>query len=96
MVIPISQASRAYADEVRKTIRRAHFFVDGDHGDNKMEKKIRDAQMEQYNYILVRPPGGVSLWLFEIGREKMMNFTVCAEPGVTHKTVPLSSIFLQH
>jgi hypothetical protein len=25
----------------------------------------------------------------------MMNFTVCGEPGVTHNTIPLSSIFLQ-
>jgi hypothetical protein len=25
----------------------------------------------------------------------MMMITVCGEPGVTHKTVPLSSIFLQ-
>ena len=54
MVIPISQASRAYADEVRRSIRAAQFFVDCDHTDNKMEKKVRDAQMEQYNYILVR------------------------------------------
>lgn len=53
MVIPISQASREYADSVRKAIRKCHFFVDVDHGDNKMEKKIRDAQLEQYNYILV-------------------------------------------
>lgn len=54
MVIPISQASREYANEVRRKIRAQHFFVDVDHGDNKMEKKIRDAQLEQYNYILVR------------------------------------------
>ena len=53
MVIPISQASRDYANEVRAAIRKQHFFVDVDHGDNKMEKKIRDAQLEQYNYILV-------------------------------------------
>ena len=53
MIIPISQASREYANGVRKAIRARHFFVDVDHGDNKMEKKIRDAQLEQYNYILV-------------------------------------------
>jgi len=60
MVIPISQASRAYAEEVRRAVRKAHFFADCDHNDNKMEKKVRDAQMEQYNYILVRPSGGAS------------------------------------
>lgn len=64
MVIPISQASREYANGVRKAIRARHFFVDVDHGDNKMEKKIRDAQLEQYNYILVRLPriGHVATW----------------------------------
>ncbi len=60
MVIPISQASREYANSVRKAIRGRHFFVDVDHGDNKMEKKIRDAQLEQYNYILVSFPSGPS------------------------------------
>lgn len=61
MVIPISQASREYANEVRRKIRAQHFYVDADHGDNKMEKKIRDAQLEQYNYILV----GTFPWLLE-------------------------------
>ena len=56
MIIPISQASRAYAEAVRRSVRAAHFFVDCDHGDNKMEKKVRDAQLEQYNYILVSIP----------------------------------------
>ena len=54
MIIPISQASREYADQVRSRIRRQRFFVDVDHGDSKMEKKIREAQLSQYNYILVR------------------------------------------
>ena len=56
MIIPISQASRAYAEDVRRSVRAARFFVDCDHGDNKMEKKVRDAQLEQYNYILVSVP----------------------------------------
>lgn len=54
MIIPISQASRDYADKVRSEVRKQRFFVDVDHGDSKMEKKIREAQLNQYNYILVR------------------------------------------
>ena len=59
MIIPISQASRAYAEAVRRSVRAARFFVDCDHGDNKMEKKVRDAQLEQYNYILVSISMGI-------------------------------------
>lgn len=59
MIVPISQGSREYAEAVRSKIRAQRFFVDVDHGDSKMEKKIRDAQLAQYNYILVDNfPGG--------------------------------------
>ena len=56
MIVPISQASQEYAEQVRSRIRGKRFFVDVDHSDSKMEKKIRDAQLAQYNYILVRSP----------------------------------------
>ena len=54
MVIPISEASADYAREVRAVLRDAHFFVDTDLADSKMQKKVREAQLAQYNYILVR------------------------------------------
>ena len=57
MVIPISEASAGYAQEVRRVLRDAHFFVDTDLADSKMQKKVREAQLAQYNYILVRAPG---------------------------------------
>ncbi|CAL8462423.1 g1956 [Coccomyxa elongata] len=53
MVIPISAVSSAYAQEVRRTLRKAGFHVDVDMADNKMQKKVREAQLDQYNYILV-------------------------------------------
>jgi len=53
MVVPISGASFEYAEEVRLVIRKAGFFVDADCSDRKMQKKVREAQLEQYNYILV-------------------------------------------
>jgi threonyl-tRNA synthetase len=56
MVIPISEASADYALDVRKALREAHFFVDVDIADNKMQKKVREAQLAQYNYILVCSP----------------------------------------
>ena len=56
MVIPISAASAGYAQEVRKTLRDARLFVDVDIADNKMQKKVREAQLAQYNYILVSSP----------------------------------------
>ena len=56
MVIPISEASADYAREVWRVLRDARFFVDTDLADSKMQKKVREAQLAQYNYILVRAP----------------------------------------
>ncbi|KAK9814754.1 hypothetical protein WJX72_010977 [[Myrmecia] bisecta] len=53
MIIPISEGSHDYAREVRAQIRGAHMFVDVDCADKKMQKKVREAQLAQYNYILV-------------------------------------------
>ncbi len=53
MVIPISEASQEYAQEVKARLHKARFFVECDLADKKMEKKIREAQLEQFNYILV-------------------------------------------
>ena len=53
MVIPAKAASAGYAQEVRKTLRDARLFVDVDVADNKIQKKVREAQLAQYNHILV-------------------------------------------
>lgn len=53
MVVPISESSYEYAGEVRKALRQEGFFVDADCTDKKMQKKVREAQLSQYNYILV-------------------------------------------
>lgn len=39
--------------EVRNVLRRAKIHVDVDPSDRKMQKKVREAQLAQYNYILV-------------------------------------------
>ena len=53
MVVPISEASLEYAQQVRLQLRRAKLHVDVDATDRKMQKKVREAQLAQYNYILV-------------------------------------------
>ncbi|KAK3246693.1 hypothetical protein CYMTET_43779 [Cymbomonas tetramitiformis] len=53
MVVPISEVSADYAKSVKSLIRKAGFHVDCDISDRKMQKKVREAQLAQYNYILV-------------------------------------------
>jgi threonyl-tRNA synthetase len=53
MVVPISAASLPYARRVRAALRAARFHADVDAADKKMQKKVREAQLAQYNYILV-------------------------------------------
>ena len=54
MVIPISEGSVGYAQKVRGTLRAAKLHVEVDASDKKMQKKVREAQLAQFNYILVR------------------------------------------
>lgn len=56
MVIPISEGSVGYAQKVRATLRAARLHVEVDASDKKMQKKVREAQLAQFNYILVRRP----------------------------------------
>ncbi|CAL5218892.1 g631 [Coccomyxa viridis] len=53
MVIPISEGSVGYAQKVRGTLRAAKLHVEVDASDKKMQKKVREAQLAQFNYILV-------------------------------------------
>ncbi|XP_014222509.1 threonine--tRNA ligase, cytoplasmic isoform X2 [Trichogramma pretiosum] len=54
MVVPVGPSIDEYAEEVRKRIYEAGFMaeVDTDHGDT-LNKKIRNAQLDQFNFILV-------------------------------------------
>lgn len=53
MVVPISDSSYEYAIELKNTLRKHGFHVDADLQDRKMQKKVREAQVAQFNYILV-------------------------------------------
>ncbi|KAJ6318538.1 hypothetical protein OIU76_013983 [Salix suchowensis] len=53
IVCPVSEKSQSYALQVRDQIHEAGYYVDVDTTDRKIQKKVREAQLAQYNYILV-------------------------------------------
>ncbi|KAK9086412.1 hypothetical protein Syun_028806 [Stephania yunnanensis] len=53
IVCPVSEKSESYALHVRDQIHQAGYYVDSDTTDRKIQKKVREAQLAQYNYILV-------------------------------------------
>ncbi|WOL17014.1 threonine--tRNA ligase, mitochondrial 1 [Canna indica] len=53
IVCPVSEKSQNYAEQVREKIHQAGYYVDADLTDRKIQKKVREAQLAQYNYILV-------------------------------------------
>ncbi|KAI3873407.1 hypothetical protein MKW98_008059 [Papaver atlanticum] len=53
IVCPISEKSNAYALKLKDQIHKAGHYVDVDITDRKIDKKIREAQLAQYNYMLV-------------------------------------------
>merc|ERR1712080_720827 len=54
MVVPVGPPFNAYAQEVRDRLRSSGFCADVDVDDgNTMNKKVRNAQLAQYNFIMV-------------------------------------------
>jgi threonyl-tRNA synthetase len=56
MVVPVSDKCAAYAQQVKDELFQAGFDADVDLTDSTMQKKIREAQLSQYNFILVVGP----------------------------------------
>lgn len=52
-VIPVAAALIPYAEKVQKQLHDAGFFVDVDSSDSTLNKKIRNAEIAQYNFIFV-------------------------------------------
>jgi threonyl-tRNA synthetase len=50
-MIPVMPALNGYAEEVRDLFREHGLYVDADLSGNTLQKKIRSAQLEQYNFI---------------------------------------------
>ncbi|KAI3720300.1 hypothetical protein L6452_21215 [Arctium lappa] len=53
IVCPVSDKSQVYGQQVRDQIDEAGYYVDIDTSDRTIQKKVREAQLAQYNYILV-------------------------------------------
>jgi len=53
IIVPVSDKFNNYANEVRSLIHDAGFYVDCESSDKSLQKKIRESQLAQYNYILV-------------------------------------------
>ncbi|MBN1871095.1 MAG: threonine--tRNA ligase [Candidatus Omnitrophica bacterium] len=53
MLIPISQNQNSYADDLRSTLTKEGFRTKLDTRDEKMQKKIREAELEKIPYMLV-------------------------------------------
>ncbi len=52
-VVPVAPNFFEYADSVRKTFHNEGLYADADLSSSTLEKKIRDAQLSQYNIIFV-------------------------------------------
>eukprot|EP00164_Ancoracysta_twista_P005538 GFYU01007596.1.p1 GENE.GFYU01007596.1~~GFYU01007596.1.p1 ORF type:complete len:734 (-),score=272.81 GFYU01007596.1:489-2657(-) len=53
IIVPVSEKQADYAAELKEQIHAAGYYVDADVSNRKMQKKVREAQLAQYNYILV-------------------------------------------
>lgn len=53
MVIPVGKGFFDYAEEVRSIFHGQRMFVDVDTSGNTLQKKIRSAQLAQYNFVFV-------------------------------------------
>jgi threonyl-tRNA synthetase len=52
-IVPVSEKFVDYGDEIKAILHKNKLYVDIDDSDNSVNKKIRMAQVSQYNYILV-------------------------------------------
>ena len=52
-VLPITDRAAAYADQVAAQLDQAGYRVEVDHRNEKIGKKIREAQLEKIPYMLV-------------------------------------------
>ncbi|PRT52989.1 Threonine--tRNA ligase, cytoplasmic [Wickerhamiella sorbophila] len=53
LVVPVGPHVSDYAQEVRDYFHEAGFFADADLGPNTLQKKVRQGQLAQYNYLFI-------------------------------------------
>lgn len=85
IVLPVMPAMDEYAIEVKNQLHAAGFHVDVDLSPNKINKKVREAQLGQYNYILV------------VGKTEMENqsVNVRTRDNVVHGEKPIKDILAE-
>lgn len=65
MVVPVGPVFNSYAEEVSKKLHDAGFCCDVDTDDgNTMNKKVRNAQLAQYNFIFGKFQVETAGWAF--------------------------------
>jgi threonyl-tRNA synthetase len=52
VVIPVAAVYKDYAAKVAKTFWDNHIFAEADLSDNTLGKKVRNAQVAQWNFIM--------------------------------------------
>ncbi|KAJ2829529.1 threonyl-tRNA synthetase [Coemansia erecta] len=88
MVVPTNSAAYEYAEQVKQQLHDAVFYADVDVGSDTLNKKIRNAELAQYNFICV------------VGAQEMQEHSVnvrCRDDVGTKakgQTVPVSA-FIQ-
>ncbi|WFD32669.1 threonine--tRNA ligase [Malassezia sp. CBS 17886] len=53
VVVPVTQSVYGYAEEVRALLWDQGFFADVDLSDNTLNKKVRNGEIAQYNFVFV-------------------------------------------
>lgn len=56
IVVPVDPKFNDYAFEVQQAVHEAGFFIDVDDSTRTLKKKVREAQIAQYNFVLVVGP----------------------------------------
>jgi threonyl-tRNA synthetase len=80
MIVPVALKYLDYANRVANAIHAENFFVDVDSSHHTLNKKVREAQLAQYNFILV--VGNVE--------ETETSVNIRTRDNVQHGTKPLA------
>ena len=76
--IPVAEAFLPYLQDIAATMRKAGIRVDVDSSDDRMQKKVRNAQLEKIPFMMIA------------GEEDQMNGAVSV--SYTHLTLPTKRI----
>ena len=54
--MPVDPKFNDYAFQVQQQVHAAGYFIDVDDSSRTLKKKVREAQLSQYNYVLIVGP----------------------------------------